>query len=1089
MRCLSCGFENPEGMNFCGKCGTPLTGQTTAPKPALTEEAERRQLTVMFCDLVGSTTLAEQLDPEELRDVIGAYQEVCGEVIHQFDGYIAQYLGDGILVYFGYPMAHEDDAQRAVRTGLGILAAIERLNTHCHRDKDSKLAVRLGIHTGLVVVGETRGGEKRERIALGDTPNIAFRLQEIAQPNTLIISSVTNQLIHGYFECRDLGIHTFKGIAYPVQVYRVIDERRIRSHFEASVGMSLTPLVGREREIGILLDRWERGKKGRGQVAVLVGEPGIGKSRLLRELRQHVASETHVWLKCRCMPYYRNSAFYPVIDLLERSLEFRREDSSQAKLMKLETGLSQYRFVLEDTVPLFAFLLSLPLPESYPPLNLTPQRQKEKTQEALLAWLIKIAENQPVLFVVEDLHWADPSTLELLDLLVDQEHKAPNLTVLTFRPEFSPPWAIRATEVTIGWSHLINLILTRLDRKEVEVMIENVAGDKALPAEVVQQIIVKTDGVPLFVEELTKMVIESGFLREKNGKYMLIAPLPTLAIPTTLQDSLMARLDRLTTARGVAQLGAIIGREFTYELIQAVSPLDEATLRRELTRLVEAEFLYQQGLIPKAKYLFKHALIQETAYKSLLKSTRRRYHQRIAQALEEQFTEIVETQPELLAHHYTEGGLKEEAITYWQKAGQKAIERSANIEAISHLTKGLESLKILPDTPERNRKELSLQTILGPALIVTKGYAAPEVKETYVRARELCQQLGETPQLFPVLTGLWSFYMMRAQLQVAYELAEQLLRLAQSLQDPISFLLARQMIGITLFYLGEFTSARVYLEQSISIYYHTQRHRSYALLYNVDSGVNSLSFVTLTLWLVGYPDQALKRIHEALALAQELNHPYSLAFARLFAARLHHFRQEWQLAKEWADALISLSNNQEFTLLLTIGTILRTGILAGQEQKEERITEMRRGLAAWETKGAELGRPYHLALLAEVYRKGGQNKEALSTIDNALTEMEKTRERWYEAEIYRLRGELLLAFSPENQSEAETCFRRAISIAGRQGAKSWELRVVMSLGRLLQKQGKKEEASEMLSGTYGWFTEGFDTRDLKDAVALIEDLS
>ncbi|MER3448153.1 MAG: hypothetical protein C4291_15620 [Candidatus Dadabacteria bacterium] len=532
-----------------------------------------------------------------------------------------------------------------------------------------------------------------------------------------------------------------------------------------------------------------------------------------------------------------------------------------------------------------------------------------------------------------------------------------------------------------------------------------------------------------------------------------------------------------------------MGKEFSFELIRAVSSIDEVLLRNELSRLVEAEILYQIDTPSQAKYFFKHALIQDTAYQSLLKSKRQQYHHRIAQVLEEQFTEIAETQPELLAHHYTEAGLKEQAVTYWQKAGQKAVERSANMEAISHLTKGLELLKTLPDTPERDHKELSLQTILGPALIITRGYAAPEVKETYVRARELCQKLGETPQLFPVLTGLWSFYMIRAQLQVAYELAEQILRLAQSLQDSISFLLSRQMIGITMFYLGELTSARIYLEQSISIYYHTEGHRFYALLYNVDREVDSLSFVTLTLWLVGYPDQALKRMNEAIALAHELNHPYSLAFARLFAARLHHLRQEWHLAEEWADTLISLSNNQGFKLLLTLGTILRAVVLAEQEQKEERITEICRGLAAWEATGAELGRPYHLALLAEVCRKKGKNEEGLSIIDNALTAIGKTTERWYEAEVYRLRGELLLGLSQENQSEAETCFRRAIDIARQQGAKSLELRAVMSLSLLLRRQGKKEEAREILSEIYEWFKEGFDTKDLKDARALIDELS
>jgi class 3 adenylate cyclase/tetratricopeptide (TPR) repeat protein len=852
--------------------------RVASPPAALhTSDAERRQLTVLFCDLVDSTTLARQLDPEELREVVRAYQDTCAKVIARFEGHIAQYLGDGLLVYFGYPQAHEDDAQRAVRAGLGMLEALGPLNTRLAQERGVHLAVRLGCHTGLVVVGEVGGGTRQEQLALGETPNLAARLQGLAAPNTLVISAATWQLLRGFFACQSLGTPLLRGFAQPLEVYQVLSESTARSRLEVAGSTGLTPLVGREQEVRLLLERWAQVKDGFGQVVLLSGEAGIGKSRLVQVLKEHVASEPQAWLTpCQCSPYYQNTALYPLIDLLERvALRFDRDESPQHKLSKLEGFVVQYGLQLAEAVPLLATLLSLPLTAAYAPLTGSPEQQKHKTLHALLIILSRIAAQQPVLFIMEDLHWVDPTTLELLSLLVDQGPTARILALLTFRPDFSPPWT--------GRSHLTQVTLPRLPRRQAAEMTDRVAHGKALPPEVVEQVVAKTDGVPLFVEELTKMVLESGLLQERAGHYELTSPLPPLAIPTTLHDSLMARLDRLATVKSLAQLGATLGREFSYELLQAVAPWDEATLRRGLQQLVEAEFLYQQGLPPQATYLFKHALIQETAYQSLLRSTRQQYHQPIAHALEERFPETGETQPELLAHHYMEAGLAAQAIPYWQRAGQRAIQRSAHAEAIAHLTQGLEVLQTLPETVERSYQELLVQTTLGPALMAARGFAAPEVGHAYARARELCQQMGDTPQLFPVLYGLYRFYLLRGELQTARELGEQLLTLAQPQQDPALLLSAHRALGDALFWLGEAAIARGHLEQGFALY-NPQQHRSLAFLYGDDPGVDCLSYGAWALWWLGHGAKIISPFIRPCILVSVHKH---------FLVNLTHFLKHW----------------------------------------------------------------------------------------------------------------------------------------------------------------------------------------------------
>src|SRR5262245_32727627 len=807
-----------EPLSVPSRVPVPPSPPPTEPRPA---EAERRQLTVMFCDLVGSTPLAEHLDPEDLRTVVQAYQAACTTVVPRFGGYIARYVGDALLVYFGYPQAHEDDPQRAVRAGLGIVEAIQALSLSSVQLPQA-LQVRIGIHTGLVVVGELGGRDYREAMALGDTPNIAARIQGQAEPGTVVISATTQRLVEGLFECEERGHPALKGVTTPLTLYRVLKAGEAQSRFQVVVRKGLTPLVGREHEYGLLHERWQRVKDGAGQIVLLSGEPGIGKSRLVEALKETVEHEGATCLELRCSPYAQQSALQPVIEHLQRRLHFRPDDVPETKLEKLQQTLSRSRFPQPDTLPLLAGLLSLPQPEGYRPLSLSPQKQKEKTQEAVVAWLCEEAKQQAVTYAWEDLHWADPSTLELLTRFLDQVPTTRLLAVMTFRPEFIPPWGAH--------SYLSQLTLSRLGRLHVEVMVSKVTHGKTLPREVMRQITSKTDGVPLFVEELTKMVVESDLVKEVDDHYELSGSLPPLAIPSTLQDSLMARLDRLATVREIAQVGATIGREFNYNLLQAVSPLSEGTLQQGLKRVVEAGFVYQSGVPSPARYLFKHALVQETAYHSLLRSRRSQLHQQVARVLTEQFAETVRTQPELVAHHYTEAGSLELAIPYWQQAGERALQRSAHAEAVGHLTKGLELLKALPPTQERREQELVLQTALGPALMVTTGYTSAAVEHTYTRALALCRQVEGTAQLFPVLRGLWECYEMRGELQTAHELAEQPLTLTQTDHDPALRVVAHDVIGDTLFWLGEFLPAREHLEQGLARYDFPQ-HRSLAFLH------------------------------------------------------------------------------------------------------------------------------------------------------------------------------------------------------------------------------------------------------------------
>lgn len=1042
-------------------------------RPSATRE-ERRQLTVLFCDLVGSTALASRLGPESFRELVRAYQASCAEVVQRFEGHVAQYLGDGLLVYHGYPQAHEDDAQRAVHAGLGIVEAIGALNTTLEARYAVRIAVRVGIHTGPVIVGEIGEGSHREQLALGETPNIAAKIQAVTAANTVAISEVTYRLTEGYFVCEDLGDHAFQAGVPPLRLRRVLDESEARSRWEIALTAGLQPMVDRDEELKLLERCWERSRDGLGQVVLLTGEAGIGKSRLVEAEREHVGREAYTLHSFRCSPYATHSAFHPVIEAMQRSLEWRRGDNAADRLAKLERMLEVAQLPLPEAVPLFAALLTLPIPDDrYPRRSLVPAERKQQTLEALVSWLLAETEQRPVLAVWEDLHWADPSTLELLDLLIAQTPAARMLTLLTARLEFQSRWP--------SSSALTHITLTRLAQSHVEEMTAHLTKGKSLPSEVLRQVVAKTDGVPLFVEELLKMILESRLLQEKADGYVLVGPLPPLAIPTTLRDSLMARLDRLSGAREVVQLCAVLGREFSYELIHAVAQMDDATLQAALRQLTTAGLIHQRGRPPRARYVFKHALIQDIAYETMLESKLQQHHHRIAQVLAERFSDVVESQPELLAYHYTAAGLTEQAIPWWRRAGERAAARSGNAEAIVHLGKGLQLLATLPETAERMRQELKLQLALGSPLMIVKSQAAPEVERVYRRAHELAERLGDRARGFAARMGLARFAISAGQLDAARQMAGQALALADQIDDPVLRWQSHLTLGSTAFYVGQLESARSHLEQGLAL--HRPDEGGFQTFITAGHPqVLGLSQLANTLWLLGYPDQALRRSVEALAVTRRSPHPYTLARALYYAGLLYRRRREPAAARECAEEQIALSREHGFTRWLGRGLVILGWALGEEGAGQEGVTELRHGIDVCHSVADEVGIPGLLAALAEGYTRIGDALAGLPVVTEALTVAGRTHEASWDAELVRLRGEMLLP----NLDEAEPSFDQALAIARSQRARSLELRAALSMYRLRASQGRPTEGRRHLADVYGWFTEGFDTGDLQDAKAVLD---
>jgi class 3 adenylate cyclase/tetratricopeptide (TPR) repeat protein len=897
-----------------------------------TGNGERRHLTVLFCDLVGSTAIAARLDPEEWRETVAGYHRLATEAITRFEGHVAKYLGDGVMAYFGWPAAHDNDAERAARAGLALLDAIAKLN---QQPGHANLSARVGIDSGLVVIGKGAGHEAE---VFGDVPNIAARVQAIAEAGTVAITDATHRLVAGLFVVENRGAQQLKGLERPLQLYRVVRPSGMRGRFPAMAAMrGMTPFVGREDELRSLLNRWERVCEGEGQVVTIFGEGGIGKSRLVQRFREEIAATPYTWLESATAPFFQNTPFYAVADMMQQSFHWEAGHTVDQRLAGLEASLGLAGLDPDEAVPLIAPLLELPVGTRYPPLALAPDQQRKRLLATIVAWTFGAAKAQPLVIATEDLHWADPSTLELTQLLVEQGAHARLLLLYTARPEFHAPWPMRA--------HHTQINLNRLTARNVRTMVAQVAAKIALSDETVATVVARTGGVPLFVEELTRAVLESGEVKLTGRE-----------IPATLHDSLTARLDRLGPVKEVIQVGAVIGSEFSYELLYAVHPIPDEDLQDAIHSATDAELVYVRGIPPDATYQFKHALIRDAAYEALLRSRRKEPHSQIAKVLRVQFSERITSAPELLAHHYTEAGLIDQAIPCWQIAGQRAIERSANMEAISHLTKGLELVELLSDEAERIQQELTVQTILGPAFIAAKGYAAPEVERTFSRARELCNRVGDTVQLFSALYGLGWFHVVAAKLETARGQADELLEFAEKQGDPVLLLTAHRALGYTLYDLGEFASACVQFAKGMAIY-NTQLHSQAVRYGGTDPGVGCLCFSAMALWYRGYPDQALERMNEALRLAQELSHPISLSACLNFAARVAQFRGEPSMARARAEASILSSAEQGFTYWLAEATILKGWTLAEAGQGAEGLTQMREGLAACAATGARAMAP------------------------------------------------------------------------------------------------------------------------------------
>jgi len=1045
---------------------SPAKGLFAAePTPAT---VDRRQLTVLFCDLIGSTLLSSRLDPEELRDVIGAYHRRIASTVEGFGGFVARYMGDGALVYFGYPLAYEDNAERAVSAGLALISDIARLDVLGER-----LHVRIGIATGLVVVGElVNAGAAREQTALGETPNLAARLQACAAPDTVVIAETTRRLVSAVFECRDLGAVTLNGFAVPVHAWQVVKEARARRSFSAhdsgqrpyapaSDVVETRPLVGRSQELGLLRECWKEVSQGRGRVALVSGDAGMGKSRLVQALLSQLEREPHARLECHCSASYANSPLYPVVALFPTVLGWSRDDANEARLNKLEAFCARHHLAAADAMPLLASMLSLSGSARFPVRPMSPERQRQRTLQTMVSIVASFAAEKPLMMVVEDLHWIDPTSKELLVMLVDQAPTVPLFMLLTTRPDFELP-------VPPG-SRVTPLMLLPLARSETEEMVVSLASGKRLRPEILTEIVARTDGVPLFVEELTKMVLESD----------LDAPLPPLAIPTTLQDSLAARLDRLASLKPLAQLCATLGREFSYPLLLAVSGIEEATLRRSLGHLLHAEFLHRRGEAAEAVYIFKHALIQEAAYQSLLKSTRQQFHARIARAIVDHFASDAEAHPEVVALHLTQASDADAAVSWWRKAGQHAFRGASYAEAIAHYSSGLRALASLPDERRRHQSELALQVDLGYALIPLRGWGAFETAQAFQRAGELGRRIGDTPSQFRALWGVGAFHFVRGDQHKALAVAEQCLDLARQADDEDALIEAHYLLGIVRCVRGDFGSGCAELEACVRIYGVATRdmHR---VLYGQDAKASALGWLAMARWVLGDPDQAIVLANEALALVRNTPQPFLLARGLAAVGFVHVFRREPRGLDTELPAALAVCVEEGFTYFHAVVSAFQGANLTLGGKPHDGIELMHTSVRALGTAGSQLLLTPILANLASAHAALQHIDEGLAAVDAGLSCIERSGERWAESELHRIRGQFFEMQDTE-PAQAEACLRKALEVARDQQAKAYELRAATALASHWRRQDRSAEARAVLSETLAKWPLDLDSADLREA--------
>jgi class 3 adenylate cyclase/predicted ATPase len=1056
--------------------------ETTSSAPSVTPEdrAERRQVTVMFSDLVGSTALSGRMDPEDLREVISAYQKCVAETVQRFGGFVAKYMGDGVLVYFGYPQAHENDAERAISAALELVAAVSVLKIH------AALQTRVGIATGLVVVGDLIGsGASQEQAIVGETPNLAARLQGIAEPNSVVIAESTRKLVGNLFELEELGAKDLKGIAGPVCAWAALRPASVEGRFEAMHASGLTELVGRQEELDLLLRRWSKAKTGEGQVVFLSGEAGIGKSRLTAALLEHLAAEPHTRLRYFCSPQHTDSALYPIIMQMERAAGFAHDEPAQAKLDKLDALLAQ-SFAPRQDAALLAEMLSLPNDGRYPRLELDPQQRRQKTLEAVIRQLEALSRSNAVMAIFEDGHWLDPTSFELLGRTVDRLKTLRVLLLITHRPEFVPPW--------IGRPYVTALNLNRLGEREIVALIDRVTGNKSLAESIRRDIVERTDGIPLFVEEMTKAVLEAES-EDQARQTASSVPFSAPAVPASLHASLMARLDRLGSAKDLAQTGAAIGREFSHALLDAVAGKPEAELKSALDRLEGAGLLFRQGVPPHATYLFKHALVQDAAYGTLLREPRRALHARIAEALESQFSEVAESQPELLARHCTEAGLVTKAARLWGKAGLRSSERSALVEAVEQLRRALDQIEPLSADPALRRERLKLQVAVIAPLIHVKGYASGETKSAVERAQRLIEEAekgGEPPDdpllLFSVLYAAVIAHQIAFEGDAFQESAANFLALAEKREAAIPIMVGHRLTGNSLLLTGSIVEGRAHFDQAIA-QYNPLEHRGLVTRFGQDSRVSGLAYRSIALWMLGCPDAALTDAKKAISDAREIGQAATLMFALQVTFITLMLCGEYATAYMNLDELVALANEKDTLYWKAEGLLDKGSLLALTGKHSEAIETITSWIAPFRSTGATWFIPTYLLFLASAHAELGNSSNAQTCIGDAFTAIQATRETWFEAEAHRMAGEIEAKSGKPESAKIEAHFKRSLAVARQQQAKSWELRAAMSMARLWRDQGKSQQARELLAPVYGWFTEGFNTLDLKEAKVLLDTLA